>query len=203
MKHFKKKMFLFLLISFLAGMSPDLPEVQAKDVQTIDVVVKGEDDQSAAKRSALDLNAYDGLWTANPQSMLQGMEQRMQSVFNDPFFTGTSGSAMFNPQGRNIDEGDHHYQKVDGKIILSCTVGGAVDSTIDIDIKDNIVAIQGMKESSSEDKQQGQNGSAHVYSSSRSQFYRSFPLHADADPERYKVEINGDTIKIIFDKKNV
>jgi len=192
----------------VAGFYLNTIEAKADDVQTIDVVVEGEEDQHAVPRSALDVNAYDGLWTANPQSMLQEMhedmrkmEERMQSVFNDPFFTGINGTTTFAPPVLDNEGSNYRYEEVDGKIVLTCKVDGAVDSTIDIDVRDGIVAIQGMKDSFRNDQQQGQFGDAAVFSSSRSQFYRSFPLSAEADPDRYKVEVNDDMITIIFDKK--
>ncbi|MBN1493991.1 MAG: Hsp20/alpha crystallin family protein [Candidatus Omnitrophica bacterium] len=204
--HIRK--YCWLTLVFVCALVLMIPYVFAEDVQTIDVVVEGDNSQSPnsvpADNSA---GGFPGLWMADPWDMMQemhedmrAMEERMERMFDDPFFT--QHQSIFDDQGFTAESSSYYYEETDGEVILCCNIDGAVESNIDIEIKNGMISLQGMKETANQDQQQSDQGTAQVYSSSRSHFYRSFPLHENADPIRYKVEIGKDRVKIMFEKKN-
>ena len=125
----------------------------------------------------------------NPWREMSTMENRINRMFNEPFWPAgrlddDTGMGMWNP-AVDLYEKDDHF-------VIKAELPGVDKKDISIDLKDRVLTLSGERSNRNEVKEEN------FYRKERSygKFQRSFTLPADVDADKIKAEFKDGLLKI-------
>lgn len=133
------------------------------------------------------------LVTWNPWRNMRTLHDRMNQMIDNDFFPSTwldegSGLSRWNPAVDIFDNGD--------KIVLKAELPGVDKENIEVDLKDNILTLQGERNNESEVKEENYYRKERTYG----RFERSFSLSGDLDPDKVSAEYKDGVLRIEIPK---
>ena len=129
----------------------------------------------------------------NPWSEMSTLQNRINSLFNEPFFRSGGEDDQFN-MGSWYPAVDMFEN--DDKIVIKAELPGVDKKDISVDVKDRVLTLSGERSYDHEVKEEN------YYRRERAcgKFKRAFNLPADVDPDKIKADFKDGVLKVELPK---
>lgn len=129
----------------------------------------------------------------NPWSEMSTLQNRLNSLFNEPFFRSGREDDQFSMGSwyPAVDMFENH-----DKIVIKAELPGMDKKDISVDVKDHVLTLSGERKYENEVKEEN------YYRRERAsgKFKRSFHLPADVDPDKIKAEFKDGVLIVEMPK---